>query len=773
MGVRAIQAKLLCDDHSILEHLWRTHRVFNERLPKVISALQEMRYGRCGDTEERRRRMSAYGKALLELEAQDAYDVFIKAASGSPRYTTAKGLMTKNGGAEAAAALDDFVNGFRPLEPAKASLSDLPNTLERKAIEESVAVIRSHLKLCDRWRSEHEEWLGKKKKWEAEHPEYMKLRARFEQGEQERATVTKKSHRFAKRAERDHAYLDWLERNPDLAAWRKPVNGIAPLDDAAKARIAKARPWKQATKRAEEFWKLNPELHELHKLHLAYEGEFVRRRRNRNNKWVSGFKQRPTFTLPDPVKHPRWLVFNAPQTSPQGYRDLSLPRSAGDIGTVELLLLTGDKQNDDYPREWVRVRFKGDPRLADFKPVRVTYIVRKGRDKGAEREKNAWEFYDRHWKRKREAQISGARLMFRNIRLNDDGSLRSAEPYLVFTCNVKDEKWSEAARGVKLVDDEASANKGKRRKKAAIPDGLVACAVDFGIRHFGFATLARYESGQPQVLRSRNIWLRRQEQKGAHPGRWSEGPDLAHIVRHKKELRRLRRLRGRPVYGEKSHAELQDHVSHMAEDRFKKGAREVINFALNVSAQKDKNGKPFPSADVLVIESLGSLVPDAERERGINRALIDFNRGHLVDRIQEMAQDVGLRVLTVNPVGTSQVCSRCGALGRRYSIQRNPELWTSGASKKKHPPDIHFGWVEKLFACPCGYRANSDHNASRNLHRRLALGDEAVKAFYDWKNIQSDSQKEGKLKEIENKLLPKLRQEHRLEEAAAAAELPF
>jgi hypothetical protein len=29
---------------------------------------------------------------------------------------------------------------------------------------------------------------------------------------------------------------------------------------------------------------------------------------------------------------------------------------------------------------------------------------------------------------------------------------------------------------------------------------------------------------------------------------------------------------------------------------------------------------------------LATLLPDAERERGINKALVEFNRGHLVDR---------------------------------------------------------------------------------------------------------------------------------------------
>jgi transposase len=184
---------------------------------------------------------------------------------------------------------------------------------------------------------------------------------------------------------------------------------------------------------------------------------------------------------------------------------------------------------------------------------------------------------------------------------------------------------------------------------------------------------------------------------------------------------------------------------------------------LNAAGEKNKSGVSFPRADVLVIESLGGLLPDAERERGINRALIEFNRGHLVDRIREMAQDVGLRVLTVSPVGTSQVCSRCGALGRRYSIRRSPDT---------RLPDIHFGPVEKLFACRCGYHSNSDHNASVNLHRRLCMGDKAVAAFNEFRE-KRDIERRQILEVLEGELLPQLRRLHGLQAAALDAEIPF
>jgi transposase len=268
--------------------------------------------------------------------------------------------------------------------------------------------------------------------------------------------------------------------------------------------------------------------------------------------------------------------------------------------------------------------------------------------------------------------------------------------------------------------------------------------------------LAVHENGKVGVLRSRNLGMGWAEAGEKNPDRWLAGPGLAHIAQHKREIRSLRRLRGKPVMGESSHVTLQEHIDHMGEDRCKRAARAIINFARNADGACDKSNRPYPPADVLLLENLAGLIPDAEREHGINRALVAWNRGHLVKRIEEMAKDVGLKVWPLSPVGTSQVCSRCGCLGRRYSIARDA---------KTGEPQIRFGFVEKLFACPndrCNYRANADHNASVNLHRRLAQGDAAVKAWYEWKALP-DADRAGAIRSIEAALGPRLRETHGLE----------
>jgi len=229
------------------------------------------------------------------------------------------------------------------------------------------------------------------------------------------------------------------------------------------------------------------------------------------------------------------------------------------------------------------------------------------------------------------------------------------------------------------------------------------------------------------------------------------------------------------VRGERSHVRLQDHITNMSKDRFKKGARAIISFALNADAAHDRHtGELVPQAEVLVLERLAGLIPDAERERGINRGLAEWNRAQMVEMLGSLAEDVGLKVIELHPAGTSQVCSKCGALGRRYSIVRD---------RATHEPAIRFGWVEKLFACPnrrCawrvnremgdwefGYRANSDHNAAVNLHRKLVLGDNALAAYFAWKN-QTTKQRDGELEAIDAVLRGPLMRMHGL-----ADDVPF
>lgn len=756
MGVRAIRARIECD-RATLEHLWRTHCVFNARLRGFLQTLFAIKRGELGADKVHQANCAAWMEFVLSRPAKDA--VYLLNAVSIEGWTpnTARKMLTTKLPADPAerarvekrlARLDRVINDLA-VASSKGKLAyvkqkerdGLPDSLFQPLVRDALACMSGHKELVALWETEHAAWIKSKAEWESkpEHKRYLALRPMFE------AFEASAGGKAAKRRGRWHLYVDWLAANPALAAWRGGPAVVNRLSKDAKTRIAKARPWKKRSVEAQEFWAANPELLALDRLHGAYEREFVRRRKTKRN--PDGFDHRPTFTQPDAVLHPRWVLFNAPQTSPPGYRNLVLPEHRRATGSVELQVLTGDKSGGEYPAAFVPVTFRADARLSRFFTKPTKRIATKGKDKGKEKDGTAFFFRDDHLGKTRAAEISGAKLLLADIKTDAQGALVSATPYIVLTCTIEDEPITDRAKKIVWSDTGETTKTGKARKKRTLPKGLVACAIDLGVRHLGFATVAEIAApararthGELRVIRSRNIHL-------------DGGPTLPEIGRHKRDIRRLRRLRGKPVAGEQSHRELQAHIDDMGSDRFKKAARAIVNFALNTQQSKDKSGKAHPRADVLILEKLAGFVPDAERERGVNRALVSWNRGKVVERIKEVAADAGFkgRVFEVHPAGTSQCCSRCGALGRRYSVVRDG---TTGDGA------IRFGWVEKLFACPsCGYRANADHNASVNLHHVFA--GESMEAFYSWRD-RSDRDREKAVADIDATLLPLLQREHSL-----------
>jgi len=743
MSVRSFQAKVECDKQ-IMEHLWRTHTVFNERLPVIIKILFQMKRGECGQNDKQKALYQNIAKSILDTNAQNAdyllNSVSIKGWKPGAARKYNKGSFTW---------LDEAANlsskGILVYDKDQV-LGDIPLMMRQMICRQSVETIKSQQEILKNWENEYKEWLKKKEEWESQedNKKYLALRDKFEQ--------FRKSYggKKSKKRGRWHLYLKWLRDNPDLAAWRGGKAEINPISEKAQSRINKAKPNKKNAIELEEFLEANPEIKKLDELHGYYERTFIRRRETRKGKELTGFKQKPTFTLPHSTTHPRWFVFNAPQTNPAGYRNLILPQKTGALGSLEMRLLNGDKNNGDYPDDWINVRFKADPRLALMRGIKIQRIVRRGKDAGQTKESDSYKYFDKFLNKWRPATLSGVKLIFK---FNPDKSVNTA--YLYFTCDITNEPLTETAKKIQWIETGEVTKKGKIRKKKVLPEGLISCAVDLGMRKgtTGFGTLCKYKNGKPYILRSRNLWIRYKEEKGSHSGRWAEGPDLGHIAKHKREIRFLRRKRGKPIKGEKSHIKLQQHIDDMGEDRFKKAARAIVNFALNTENVAGKNGI-YPRADILLLENLEGLIPDAERERGINRALAGWNRRHLVERIKEMAEDAGFRrrVFEIPPYGTSQVCSKCGSLGRRYTL---------GINEETGKREIHFGYVEKLFACPnCGYCANADHNASVNLHRRFLI-DDALKNYYEFKKLPEKKQKEA-IAAIENSLKEKLSTIHKI-----------
>jgi putative transposase len=86
----------------------------------------------------------------------------------------------------------------------------------------------------------------------------------------------------------------------------------------------------------------------------------------------------------------------------------------------------------------------------------------------------------------------------------------------------------------------------------------------------------------------------------------------------------------------------------------------------------------------------------------MNRKQANQLRGKINQYAREKVYALGVVTAEVNPHGTSQYCSRCGAKGERFSSLGGQRV------------TVKWG---KLFRCPvCHYEAQADFNASSNLH---------------------------------------------------------
>jgi hypothetical protein len=143
----------------------------------------------------------------------------------------------------------------------------------------------------------------------------------------------------------------------------------------------------------------------------------------------------------------------------------------------------------------------------------------------------------------------------------------------------------------------------------------------------------------------------------------------AHRYRHLKRIAKKQRQSGKPVACEHSNQQLWRHVDRLNEDAAHKVARRIAAVCAS-----------YPGGILLF-----------ERLRKINQYARDKAYVHQVVTVE------------VNPHGTSQYCSRCGAKGERFS--------NLGGKR------IKAKWG-KLFWCPvCHYEAHADFNASVNVHR--------------------------------------------------------
>ena len=164
-----------------------------------------------------------------------------------------------------------------------------------------------------------------------------------------------------------------------------------------------------------------------------------------------------------------------------------------------------------------------------------------------------------------------------------------------------------------------------------------------------------------------------------------------HRYGHLKRIAKKQWQSGSPVKGEHSNQQLWGHVQRMNDD----AAKVVACRIADVCAK-------YPGC-VLLFERLRKIkTKGRSKSRRMNRRQANHLRGKINRYSRDKAYARGTVTVEVNPHGTSQYCSRCGARGERFSYRGGKRL-----NEK---------WG-KLFECPvCHYEVHADFNASVNVH---------------------------------------------------------
>jgi transposase len=203
------------------------------------------------------------------------------------------------------------------------------------------------------------------------------------------------------------------------------------------------------------------------------------------------------------------------------------------------------------------------------------------------------------------------------------------------------------------------------------PD-LVTVSVDLNVKFLAVITVRQGN----RIIESRFV-----SDKGLDQARY----------RHLGRIAKKQWQSGKPVNGEHSNQQLWRHVRRMNEDAAHRVARAIANVCAR-----------YPGC-VLVFERLRKIRPrGASKSRRMNRKQANQLRGKINQYAREKVYALGVVTAEVNPHGTSQYCSRCGAKGERFSSLGGQRV------------TVKWG---KLFRCPvCHYEAQADFNASSNLH---------------------------------------------------------
>ena len=692
MATRALRARVINPDATLLAALKRSHRVYNVLLRHMVELYLAMRKGKRGETARQIAEIMLKGAknaASRIMEGLTAKEWPSKKPDAPNSWWTLVRHRRKEEGLlldrhDSIGTVDGRTVSPQPKHGTRKKVSD-PSRLHvsskfwRWLCDDACEVLKSNQGQMDNWRSEYKEWRNVKSQWEKDHTEFMafwnglyerfrqdceRKRIEAQQAKGQMPTLRKRGGRqWGKRFERWHLWPEWIEHHPEIVAWRGQATAgdfkpVPPQEkDALRKRFKRQDKLSKAL--LDKLREYNPELAALDDLRRRYEDDHER------------FRRAPTLTLPDPEKHPRWMSLE---------RDCLYKDFDPEKGTIKLSLV-GENADGVWYMDWFDAQVQVDPRL---KPSFRREVFR--------REGRLPPFIEGRVGRKlsqpaqraeeRQSGIAGAKLIF-----------KQGAAHLTFT--IIDQDCPSRVKPRKVADRRCPADNIFDPQGERIP--LRVLAVDLGVRHIGGYAVAEghFENG---------AWSVQHLTKGILTG--PQVPERFCIDAHHRQLKRARRLRGKPVFDEESCVELQDHVTHMGEDRFKKAAHAIIE----LSRQHDVH--------TILFENLKGFVPSARDERWANRMRIKMLRRKTVEMVKQQAGEFGfLCNEKISPRLTSHVCSKCFRPGWRFSMKAK-QSWIE---KKPRAQCRDFGYPAwdrggHLFRCPhCGYGVNADINAAGNL----------------------------------------------------------
>lgn len=699
MATKTFRARIVNSDQQLRNALERTNHFFVDCLSQMVQRYIQMKKGRCGPecaqlAEILLSRSNTFAHGVMDQLTRKTCTSKVE----SDWTTLAKAYHKTNGPLflqhECFATVDGIRIHTKPngkIEPTSDSLA-VPAKFWHQVCDKASAFLKSNQELHKQWRKEKEDWLKERSLWRESHPEFLifyegvykefeqlceKARTEAQTAAGQLPTVSKNVKRTkGKRYDRWHLWYEWIIAHPEIVEWR----GRASRADFKTLSSEEQQQIKAKLKRQDKYvgkcleWlkENNSELKELDNLRRRYVRDF------------ETFKRPPTLTLPSKT-HPEWFTLELNEF----YR-----RPDFENGMVQLQLIDQTEKGELYFR-WFDCQILCDWRLKPSERKKVFEAdgqyppyMNQGDSTASSRDDKVGRSLDKPAleAKERKAGYAGAKLYFKQGRHE-----------LLFTIIEQDcpplIKWKKTA------DRKCAADNAFSPDDSRIP--LKVMAIDLGIRHIGAYSVV---AGSRQDGGWQVEWIK----KGIlHE---DTAPDLTAIRRHDREIRKLKSRLGKAPRGQRSFKTLQDHRTKMAEDRFKKAANQIVQLARHENVH------------LILFEKLDTLNPTAFDERWLNRQLRDMNRRNIVDFVKAQSKEFGIECKDdISPWLTSHLCSKCGRPGWRFSIKSKQPF----AEKERRCDCRQYGYPiwdsgGHLFHCPhCGYKLNSDINASGNIAARF------------------------------------------------------